>query len=615
MLGAIRNKSKGWVAYLIVGLITIPFALFGINEYFTGSSNIVVATIDDDEISKDKFLSRFNPQKRRLQQELGAKYDANFDVILKQSVIEQMVNESLLNRLANNLSHVTTASELSAIIQSNDVFHDDGKFSLERYEQILRLNGFSKTQYESSRDSELTQSQVKYNLLDSAFITPSAFKRLTELNNQEREIKYLTLDAKDYISKVKVEDKSVKDYFDKQKSAFFEKPKAKIESVELSLEQVAKSINPSDDDLFNYYEEEKSRFGADEERQAAHILVADEATANKVVGLLNSGSDFSKLASEYSEDTGSKDNGGDLGYFSRGVMVLEFEDKAFSMNIGETSSVVKSEFGYHIIRLNNIKGGETKSFAQAKDEIKSLYTQSEAQKKLYDLNEQMANLAYEGSLEEVASQLGLEIKTSDFFDMSSKSHNTKIIAAAFSDPVYNKGENSEVIELGEDKYLVLRVKDKKSKRQKSFDEVKDEINTHLSTILSKTFIDKIAENISKALSSGDDKTAEDLMKKYNLKFSEKTWVDRGSSTVEDIVLSKIFAMPKPLDNKSVFYGASLNNTSSVVIELSGVKTSVDKTINQALANSIIDYETDEIFVSILKSQRDNSEIKIFKERL
>ncbi|MBT4182189.1 MAG: peptidylprolyl isomerase, partial [Candidatus Thioglobus sp.] len=385
MLSSIKNKTKGWVAYLIVGLITIPFALFGINEYFTGASNIVVASVDEQEISKEEFLTEFNPQKRRLQQKLAEKYNTDFDTVLKQSIINQMIDRRLLDQLAERMSHATSNSELNAIIQTNELFQDQGRFSLEKYKNLLRLNGYSASQYESIRAKELTQNQIKYNLLDSAFMLPSQLEKLQNLNDQQREFSYIKLAADDYTAKVNVDEKSVKDYYQNQKESFFAPEQAKIEFVELSLAEVAKSIDVTDDELFNFYEDDQARFTTEEERQAQHILLETKEMADEVLALLDAGGDFSKLAAQYSQDTGSKDTGGDLGMFGRGVMVDAFEKSAFALQEGQVSGAIKSEFGYHIIKLNKIQAGSVKPFESVKSELTKLYTQAQAQKNLYNL--------------------------------------------------------------------------------------------------------------------------------------------------------------------------------------------------------------------------------------
>ena len=614
MLSSIKNKTKGWVAYLIVGLITVPFALFGVNEYFTGASNIVVASIDDDEISKEEFLAEFNPQKRRLQKKLAEKYNTDFDTVLKQSIVNQMIDRRLLDQLAVSMSHSTSGSELNAIIQTNDLFQDEGRFSLEKYKNLLRLNGYTPAQYESVRSKELTQNQIKYNLLDSAFMLPSQLEKLQNLNDQQREFSYIKLSADDYTAKVNVDEKSVEDYYNNQKESFFAPEQAKIEFVELSLAEVAKTIEVTNDELLGFYEDEQARFTTEEERQAQHILLTTQENANKVLSLLNKGGDFAKLAAQYSQDTGSKDTAGDLGLFGRGVMVGAFEESAFSMQEGDLSGLVKSEFGYHIIKLNKIQAGTVKSFDSVKSELTQLYTESQAQKDLYNLREQLANLAYEANLEEVSTQMSLKINTSDFFDRESTKLDAKIVTAAFSDVVLNKGENSEVLELDKNRFVVIHLKQKLPQRQKTFKEVKGEINTHLTRLLAKTFVDNIATQIATSSKSGDMKSVDQLMSKNSLKWEAIGWVKRDTAKADTSIVNKVFALPKPKASP-VFSAQSLDRRNALVINLTGVKISKSKASKANLEKVLLGFESNEVFVNILQTLRSKAEIKVFNSKL
>jgi len=614
MLSSIKNKTKGWLAYLIVGLITVPFALFGVNEYFTGASNVVVASIDDDEISKEAFLAEFNPQKRRLQQKLAEQYNTEFDAVLKQSIINQMIDKRLLNQLAEQMSHATSSSELNAIIQANELFQEQGRFSLDKYKNLLRLNGYTPAEYESVRAKELTQNQIKYNLLDSAFMLPSQLQRLQNLNDQQRKFSYIKLNADDYTNKVTVDAKSVKDYYNNQKESFFEPEQAKIEFVELSLAEIAKTIEATDDELFNFYEDEQARFTSEEERQAQHILLPSKELANKVLDLLGQGVDFDKLAAQYSEDTGSKDSGGDLGLFGRGVMVDAFENAVFAMQEGQLSELVKSDFGYHIIKLNKIQAGSVKPFSEVRSELMQLYTETKAQKDLYNLTEQMANLAYETNLEELASQMALKISTSDFFTRSSTQLDSKIVATAFSDVVLNKGENSEVLELDKDRFVVVRLKDKLAQRQKTFDEVKDEINIHLTRLLAKTFVDNVAAQIVTSAKAGDDKSLDQLLDKNSLKWESVDWIKRDTTKTDVAIVNKVFALSKPA-SEPVISAQSLDARNALVINLTGVKVSESKTSAANLEAILLGFESNEVFVNILQTLRAKAEIKVFNSKL
>ncbi len=616
MLSSIKEKIKGWVAYVIIALIVVPFALFGVSEYFTGTSNVVVATIGSDDISKETFLSEFELQKRRLQQELGKSYTAEVNQAVKMQTINSMINRHLLEQLAEQLGYATTQHELQVFIQSNDVFKVDGKFSVDRYRQLLRLSGFSDVEYEALQTNELTQNQIKYNFLDSAFITPSALKRVQLLNDQKRQFSYILLSVKEHSKNVKVNSKSVKEFYESQKKAFFEPQKVKVDFVELSFKQVAKNIEVSEDELFNFYEDESVRFTTEEERKAQHILVESKILADSIVAEIKAGGDFTELAIKHSIDTGSKDNGGDLGFFGLGVMVPEFESKVFSMKVGEVSVPVKTDFGYHIIKLTEIKASAVKPFEEVRDELTKLYTERAAQKLVYKLTDNFSNLAYEASLEEVAAQMDLKLKTSVFFPQNSKNYDAKFIAAAYSDAVLNKGENSEPIELGKDKLVVLRINNKIAQRQKDFKEVKAEITQHLTGLLAKKFINDIANKIAIALDEGDTKAAEKLIEKYNLKWKKMGWVGRDVKKVKVNIniVNSVFTLPKP-SSKSVTYAArSIAPQEVVVLKLSAVKAP-DTPPNAALVNALLSFEVDEVFRSILTTLRKGTDIEIFENNL
>ena len=614
MLSSIKNKTKGPITFLIVGLISLTFivtALYGID--FNGGG-ATVAIVNDDEINSEDFYQEFNAKKRRLQQELGEQYTAEFDQVLKQSTLDAMVNRRLLAQLSSTLGHATTKDELRLNIQNNELFQQDGKFSFERYQQLLRLNGYSENQYESIIADEMTQNQLKQNLRDSAFIAPALLQRIQSLNDQQRKFDYLVLNADDYLTKVEVDEASVKTYFDNQKESFFEAEKVSVDFVELSLDEVAQSVSFSEEELHNFYEDEQSRYTTEQERQAQHILVETLTQANEVAGLLNQGEEFSKLAAKFSIDEGSKENGGDLGFFGRDVMVPEFEKAVFAMEVGEISEPIKSDFGYHIIKLSAINSGSVKPFEQVRDELSKRYKEQIAQKQLYDLIDQLANLAYEGSLEELSEQIGLKLNTTDFFAKNSTQHDQKFIAAAFSDVVLNRGENSEPVELSKDKYVVLRLNKKIPQRQQSFSEVEDQITNHLASLLAKTFVDKLALQIKQVLAAGDKDKAEALIAKNQLNWQRLDWVERDSNKSKAVIINKAFALPKPTNNTPTYDTQSLNDKEAIVFKLSDVK-SPQNPASDAVLETVLDFESGEVFAAILKMLHQNSDIQIFADRL
>ncbi|MDA9872540.1 SurA N-terminal domain-containing protein, partial [Candidatus Thioglobus sp.] len=229
MLSAIRNKSKGWVAYLIVGLITVPFALFGIQDYVSSSANSSIATVDGEDIDVNVYYQELNTQQRNLQQQLGAAYSQEIDNAIKQSLLDSMINEKLIENFANSLGIVTLDDEVRSVIEMNQAFIVDGKFSEDRYSQLLRLNSYSPAGYEIAQSKALTRDQIKRNLSGSAFISTTQIKQLDNLASQEREVSYIALNTSDFESQVSVSKSEISDYFNENRSNFIEGKKVKVD--------------------------------------------------------------------------------------------------------------------------------------------------------------------------------------------------------------------------------------------------------------------------------------------------------------------------------------------------------------------------------------------------
>jgi peptidyl-prolyl cis-trans isomerase D len=610
LISSIKKKSTGFVAYFIVGLIALTFivtALYGID--FMGSGQ-TVAKVGDKEISKTEFIKNFVPQQRNLQQQLGAEYSTDIENILKQTVIDQMVNSQILFQYAQNHGYVTTPKEVQTNIAKNEVFYKEGKFDVDQYKKILRLNGYSVQEYEASQFQQLTQEQLRSNIEKSAFVTDFERKNVTSLLNQERKFDYLEIPVKDFSDQVSITDSMLKDYFDKNQDRFIKPMKVSVDFVELNLDEVTKSISPSDDDLAILYDEEKNRFSTDEERKAQHILVENKVTADQVISLINEGKSFDDLAKEYSIDTGSKNSGGDLGFFGIGVMVPEFETAVFAMKEGEVSQPIKSEFGFHVIKLNKIKESSSKSFDEVKEQLVKIYQKNQGQKMIYDLSDEMTNLAYEGSLEELAEKMNLKLQTSELFSKTSKSPNKKMINAAFSDPVLNRGENSEPIDLGEDKLVVLRLNKLEKSRNLNFDEVKTQVEGIVKTQESKKLADKLTDEIITSIN--DNQKTDEILKKNNLNWTSVGWTKRDNQKVDPSAIDLAFKAPKPNSKPGISLSKNLGSK-NMIVRVNALKTSDESAGNvDRLLNT---YETDEFYLATLKELKKEANIEIYRDRL
>ena len=614
MLGAIRNKSKGWVAYLIVGLITVPFALFGIQDYAARSANTSIAKVNGEDIDINIYYQELNSQQRNLQQQLGAAYTQEIDNTLKQTLLDSLINEKLIENYANSLDIVTLDDEVKSVIEMNQAFLVDGEFSQDRYIQLLRLNSYTPAGYEIAQSKALNREQVKRNLSGSAFMSSTQTQQLNDLASQQREVSYLALNTENYIDQVSVSESQISDYFNENRSNFIEGRKVKVDFVELTLDAMDEPESPTNDELKSLYDDNAELFTNPERRSAQHILVESEELANDLLGQIREGADFAELAKANSEDTSSNEEGGDLGFFERELMGAEFDEAAFAMNIGDVSEVVPTDYGYfHIIKLTGIESETMQSFDEVEDQLVSMYIKQAKEKSLFGSLEEFMNLSYEESLDMVADQFGLELQTSEYFSERSDQYDPKFVASAFSSAVIDEGENSEVMEMSPEKFVVLTLSDLQSERERELSEVEGQIEVALKTDAAKEVVDNLAENIASALSSGDEQTANQIISENNLEWVNEGWISRANELPYDVT-SLSFTLAKPEEGRHTYSAESANRFTSLVIDLAGVRTPEGDS-DTGISALYLSQENNEMFVSLIKQLRENAEIKVFTDLL
>jgi len=433
------------------------------------------------------------------------------------------------------------------------------------------------------------------------------------LAGQQRYASFIVLSTEKYMDQVSVTQDQVIEYFDTNQSSFVELPKIKVNYIELSLDDIKEQEVADEETLRSLYDDDKEIFTNPEQRSAQHILVEERELAESLLEEIQQGADFSELARIHSIDTSTKDSGGDLGYFERDIMVPEFDKVVFEMDIGELSKVVETDYGFHIIKLTEVQLENIKSFEESREQLASLHQKKAAQKKLYSLQEELGNLAYEDPLDLVAEHLDLELEASDYFSRTSEEYEEQFVSAAYSDLVLNEGENSDVIELGQDRFVVLNLAEQIPERQKTLDEVQTQITDILKTMEAKKIIDDLAANISSALSDGENTKAEALIAENELEWSESNWISRNSGLPLNMT-SMIFKMAKPSTGESVYSSNSLNENISIVFDLKDVRVS-EEIVDERITDGYLNEQLNELFINLIKELKESAEIKVYSELL
>lgn len=586
MLQSIRDQAQGWIAWVIVGLIILTFALFGIEQYAQGDKNIAVAEVNGQEIGANEFLSLYNRQKLRLQQQFGDMYDSVVeDEKLRDQVLDALVESALIQQWSEDKNMLISDPQLAASIQSAQVFQKDGKFDEQTYKQILANNGLNVARFEYEQRQFLRESQFSNLTQASAFSTNSEVEQIALIQGQQRNVNYIRVDQRPFLSQVEVSDAEVETYFNENQAAYVIPEKVKVDFIELSHTKLAKQVTYTDEQLQAFYEANKGLFSSPEKRQARHILIrvdeaagetleAAEAKIKEIQDKLAAGETFAELAKTYSQDPGSASSGGDLGSFEQGMMVSEFDDAVFSMKTGEVSEPVKTDFGLHLIKLENITPLSVKPLDVVKNDVIQQYQQQEAEKVYFDLLEQMNTLVYEqsDSLQPVADALGLTIETSEFFGRSGGQGifaNGKIIQAAFSETVLEQKLNSEAIEVSPKDSVVIRLNEFQPERKQALAEVKEAIVDELKREKAVAAANDLAQQLLVQLQAGE---LPESVARDGVEWHQVGWIERNSQKLLPQMVQEFFSVAKPAEGQPQWKLYQLSTGDTTLLQVTQVKT-------------------------------------------
>ncbi len=489
MLETIRSAAKTWVAKVVLVLITIPFALWGVESYIKPTAGAkTVASVGRDNINEQEFDTAVKNQLERFRQQFGGQIDSTVmdNPEMRKGILDQLIDQRLLDKTTRTSGMAISDNRLKELILTNPNFQEAGQFSPTLYERVLKAQGYNAATFENLLRQDTERQQFLESVSGTAFVSKTSLQNYLQANEQSREIAVVTIAPETFLLKVKITQEAAKEFYEKNTKDFTIPEQVRAEYVELTLEALAPSIKVPAEEIAAYYETNKARYVTKEERKASHILInaakaakeedkkIAEAKANELFAQIKkSPASFADLAKKNSQDPGSGANGGDLGFFGRGMMVPPFEKAVFEGKTGELLGPVLSDFGYHIIKVTEIKPEKGKSLADATPEIEGELKKQKASRKFAELAEKFSNAAFEQSASlKAASEVGLAveiaalpIKQSSFFAKGQAFqppfNNPKLSAAVFGDDVLKNKRNSEAVEIGLNSLVVARVLESK----------------------------------------------------------------------------------------------------------------------------------------------------------
>ena len=600
MLHFIRERAQGWVAWFIVGLISIPFALWGVNSYIGGASQTVLAEVNGEPIYESQYLNRLQQYRNRLREQLGEQFDPEMleRQEVKQQLLEQLIEQKLLAQTSAQIGQYIDERTISQHIYETKAFQVDGQFDSAQYKSLLARAGLSPASYEQQLRYDLLNRELTSAIESSTIVSVSEAEHLIQLEQQKRDAAIGKISYQTFLDDNAVSDSEMKTYYENNMARFMLPAQVDIEYISLSVSSIAEKLTPTEEVLRAFYEDNLGQFMRPEQRKVSHILIeSDKEAAIKILTAvkhrLDQGEQFATIAEELSQDTGSAGQGGDLGYIQKGVMEDDNFDKAlFSlMEVGQVSEIVETSYGYHLLKLTDIQAVEQKSLLSVREEVSRRYQQQEAEKIFFEQAEVLAELSYEypDTLTVAADALDIPIQSTGFFSKSQTeiagiAANKKVNAAAFSDEVLNERLNSAVIELSDQAVVVIRHKAYQPAKQSMLAEVEQEIRSELSLQYAKQRVKEEGETILQKIQQGGDPAL--LLSQYE--WHTQQTLSRREQQFSYEILEQLYRMQKPLQSPN-YHGFIDDEGNYIILVLYSVITPEKQKLTEADRAELLPY--------------------------
>ena len=576
MLTKIREKAQGAFAWGILILICVPFALWGINNYLDTGKEAAVASVGDKDFYQRDVNKAYEQYSQNLQG-LGIDEQA-----VKAQALQKLIKDEVLLQYVHAEGLVVTDDEARDFIKGLPYFQVDGKFSDKQFKSLLSSQRISSAEFVSRIKNALIMEQFQHSIVDSSFATQYDVESFFKIQNQLRDVDYVTVPVQPLKEQPTAEEISA--YYQLHQDLYSTPEKVSVEYVALSLEEIAKKVVVTDEKLKAFYEEQKDQFTTPERRKISHILfmVNDKITekqalekALKTKQDLTS-KDFSALAAEVSDDKLTAKKGGDLGLFNVGVMEKAFEESASTLKLGEVSNPVKSAFGYHLIKVTELVPGNIKSFDSVKNEVTLAYQKAQAENAFYEAGQKLTEMSYEhpDNLQTVADALNVSVQKSVLFTKEKGegiAADEKVRNAAFSEEVL-QGNNSTPIELGADRLVVVRLLEHKVAAKRDLNEVKQDVAAVLSKEKAQLLTVQKAQQIKERLQAGESIQAVATENKLEIK-AEKG-LARGKNKLPEPLSEAVFKAAKPVGDKPSVFIAVLPSGEQVLVSLTKVTAGI-----------------------------------------
>lgn len=589
MLITIRERASGVIGWTVAGVIILVFAVWGIGSYFEGVSEIIVATADKIEINQQTYQQAMSDRRRRLVQMMGRNVDAELfsSTAFKRQVVEELIDTTLQNETLHASGFRISDAQLAALIQNTAVFHTDGQFDRDRYELLVQNSGMTIQGYESYQRQQGVVDQLVRGLGQSAIVSTNSIDKAWKLLDQRRIASYTTLEFDNFLDDIQVSETAIEKEYQANLDGYFEPASIQVDYLKLSVEDLGTRLDVDEADILRMYEDNPDRYRQPGSRSASHILLSvspDAANAqidqvrqraSEIVARARGGESFASLAEVNSDDKGSAKRGGELGVIRPGTMVKPFEDAVFVMGEGEISEPVRTQYGFHVIRLDRITESRVQSLDQVRSEIEIEVRRLRAEERFNELAEILGSTVFEqpDSLEPAADHLGVKVMRSEWFtqDAGTGIAEFQVVRdAAFGNEVLIDGLNSELIEIDQDNLVAVRKVDYRARRQLDLNEARPGLEKRLRAVEASDKMEKAGEDLVARLKSGadwDELLIAHKLARVRLPETTETLLE----PLEQVVARVVYAALVPLSGQIAYGGERISPARYAIYRLERVE--------------------------------------------
>ncbi|GGD56430.1 SurA N-terminal domain-containing protein [Lacimicrobium alkaliphilum] len=630
MLERIREGSQGLGAKIILGLVIVTFALAGVGSYLNAKSDQPVANVNGEDIGQASLERAYQNERARMEQQYGDAFidmmaDSEYMRTFRRNLLDRLIAEKLVEQTAEDLGLRVSDQQVKDAILETPSFQIAGAFNNDRYQAILRQNGLQPKDFRDILRQDMTRQQVVRAVLGTEFSLNSEAQLAYRLQRQTRDLGYLSVPASAFMQEIEITDEELNAFYQANITQFDTQEKISLRYVELKVDDLLSQIDVNEAELEEYYQVNAEQYRTEEQRRASHILLeVDGDNTEKQMELarelqqrLEDGADFAALAQEYSDDTFSAENGGDLDWFGLEVMDPEFEQAVFGLQQeGAVSEPVITEFGIHLIKLTGIKPEQVQSLDEVRDEIFAQVQRDKAVAEFYDLHEQIARVAFEmpDNLDEVAELASQPIQSTSLFSRTEAPElfdSNQMQNVAFSAELIEDRVNSDVIDVSAEHLVVMRVEEHKPQRTRPLDEVEPMIFEQLQAQKAQQAARTWAQKVLGHYQSGETDTAEQMLAQMSLSWEEYEAQMRYGAALPPAAVEQAFKLPAQQKENMTVVNTADGNVAIVRVDNIHNAEEAESAMLGQLSEQLSEGRGQRVYTDFIEALKSQADIEVY----